>query len=140
MPIVVSLNYKCDMRLRCSRNDSKKNPHAISSLSLSFFRVIPCRSQRTVPADAKTCRGAGTRTRKGVLVSTIIRVSSRRMSFINARGKLRPYTCIYTRMGRKEIERERQRSDRGGRGDDEEGLRERVKRGVQGERGTRGKG
>lgn len=53
----------------------------------------------------QTC-GSGIRTREGVLVSTIIRVSSRRMSFINARGKLRPYTCIYTRIGRRETERQ----------------------------------
>lgn len=53
--------------------------------------------------------GGGTRTREGALVSTIIRVSSRRMSFINARGKLRPYTCIYTRV-REGRERGRERS------------------------------
>lgn len=61
----------------------------------------------------------GTRTREGALVSTIIRVSSRRMSFINARGKLRPYTCIYTRVGKGE--RVDGREGRNG----QEGLRER---------------
>lgn len=70
--------------------------------------------------------GGGTRTREGALVSTIIRVSSRRMSFINARGKLRPYTCIYTRV-RREGERE---------GTVRRGCRERVRRG----RWRRGRG
>lgn len=70
--------------------------------------------------------GGGTRIREGALVSTIIRVSSRRMSFINARGKLRPYTCIYTRV-RREGERE---------GTVRRGCRERVRRG----RWRRGRG
>lgn len=73
-----------------------------------FFRLTPIRSGRRFVL-MQPC-GGGTRTREGALVSTIIRVSSRRMSFINARGKLRPYTCIYTSDG----ERNRKRKNKGG--------------------------
>lgn len=86
-------------------------------LSLSFFFLDHSYRTRGRILLMQTC-GGGTCTREGVLVSTIIRVSSRRMSFINARGKLRPYTCIYTRMGRREIERETEMIVGG---DDEEG-------------------
>lgn len=76
-------------------------PGVVSSF---FFPGHSCRSGGPFLL-MQTC-GSGIRTREGVLVSTIIRVSSRRMSFINARGKLQPYTCIYTRIGRREIERQ----------------------------------
>lgn len=56
------------------------------------------------------------------------------MSFINARGKLRPYTCIYTRVR----ERERERSDCG-RGGGEMTRRVERKSEVKGTRGTGGR-
>lgn len=75
--------------------------------------------------DGESVGRGGTHTRKRALVSTIIRVSPSRMSFINASGKLWAYTCIYTsgwaegeeraRRGRGVGERRGRRSKRMGR-------------------------
>jgi len=108
---------------------SRKKCFRDSHHSLFFFKSF----LRSRGRFLQTC-GGGTRTRESVLVSTIIRVSSRRMSFINAgrnSGRILVFIRKWERKRRRVRERERER------GEQREGERTRKVEKKSEARGTR---